>query len=84
MEQKLSEKEIKDLKDIQQSQDQLITNFGQLEYQIQSLELEKDKLTEMLEDLKKKEVIIGKELNSKYGDGIVNIETGTFTQQSES
>lgn len=84
MEKKLSEKEINDLKNIQQEQDQLITNFGQLEYQIQSLELEKDKLTEMLESLKKQEVIIGKELNSKYGDGVVNLETGTFTHQTES
>ena len=84
MEKKLSEKEINDLKNIQQEQDMLITNFGQLEYQIQSLELEKEKLTERLETLKKQEVVLGKELNSKYGDGIVNIETGTFTQQTES
>lgn len=84
MEQQLSEKEIQDLKNIQQEQDNLITNFGQLEYQIQSLELEKDKLTERLENLKKEEVTIGKELNLKYGDGIVNLETGTFTQQTKS
>ncbi len=84
MEKKLSEKEIENLKNIQQEQDKLITNFGHLEYQIQSLELEKEKLTDMLENLKKQEVIIGKELNSKYGDGIVNLETGTFTQQAES
>ena len=37
----LTKEEIKQLKDIQEQESTLITQFGQLEYQIQSLNLQK-------------------------------------------
>jgi stress response protein YsnF len=81
MTQNLTEQEISQLKSIQSEQESLVNTFGQLEYQIQSLEIEKEKLITSLEGLKTKEVEIGKELNTKYGNGTINLETGVFIKE---
>jgi chromosome segregation ATPase len=77
---KLTESEILQIKELQEQQDSLITSFGQLEYQIQLLEIQKKKLVEDLEKLRKKEKDIAQELTQKYGNGTINIEEGTFTK----
>ena len=77
---KLSQEEINNIKNLQVSQQNLITQFGQLEYQMQLLELQKDKLVEVMGELQEQEVIIGKDLNEKYGNGTVDLETGMFTK----
>lgn len=78
---KLTEQEISQLQTLQQEQDQLITNFGQLEYQVQLLEIQKEKLIEQLENSKVKENEVANKLNEKYGDGVINIKEGTFSKQ---
>ena len=77
---KLSQEEIDAIKNLQVSQQNLITQFGQLEYQMQLLELQKDKLVEVMGELQEQEVTIGKDLNEKYGNGTVDLETGMFTK----
>ena len=74
----LSQEEITLLKEIQSTQEGLVTAFGNLEYQLQSLELQKEQVIEQLENLKKKETELGAALNEKYGNGTINIETGVF------
>ena len=78
---KLTEQELQQIKDVQQQQETLIGNFGQLEYQIQLLELQKEKLVEQLESTRNKETEIANQLSEKYGNGTINIEEGTFTKQ---
>jgi stress response protein YsnF len=78
---KLEDQEIKSLKDLQEEQNKLIDSFGTIEYQIQSLELQKEKLVENLEKIKTKEVEVANTLNKKYGDGVINLESGTFSKQ---
>lgn len=78
---KLTEQELQQIKDIQQQQETLMGNFGQLEYQIQLLELQKEKLVEQLESTRNKETEIANQLSEKYGNGTINIEEGTFTKQ---
>lgn len=78
---KLTEQELQQIKDMQQQQETLIGNFGQLEYQIQLLELQKEKLVEQLESTRNKETEIANQLSEKYGNGTINIEEGTFTKQ---
>jgi DNA repair exonuclease SbcCD ATPase subunit len=78
---KLEEKEITQLKELQQKQEDLISNFGQIEYQIQALELEKEKFIEQLEKIKKEEKTLADVLSSKYGNGTINIEEGTLLKQ---
>lgn len=77
----LTEEEIQSLKTLQDNQFQLIEKFGQLEYQIQIFELQKEKLVEQLEKSKAEENKVADGLNQKYGNGVINIQEGTFTKQ---
>jgi hypothetical protein len=77
---KLSPEELQALKKLQEDQNQLVIKFGQLEYEIQSLELQKDKTIDQLNKLKEKEELIGNQLTNKYGNGSIDIESGYFTK----
>ena len=77
-EQKLTTEEIEQIKGVQKSQEQLVTSFGELEFQIQGLELQKEKLIEQLDSYKTKEKELANQLSKKYGNGTINIEEGTF------
>jgi len=77
-EQKLTSEEIQEIKTIQETQEKLINDFGELEFQIQSLELQKEKLVEQLESYKTKEIKIANQLSQKYGNGTINVDQGIF------
>jgi len=79
---KLTDQEIKQIQTLQDQQSELIEKFGQLEYQIQLLELQKEKLTTQLEQFNLKETELANDLNKKYGNGTINIQDGTITKQS--
>lgn len=78
----LEKQEIDTIKDIQQSELDLVSKIGQVEYQIQSLILQKKELREEINKLQIKSSKFGSDLQQKYGDGNVNIETGEFTKIS--
>ncbi len=77
---KLTEQEIQQLTQLQTQQDDFVTKFGQLEYQLQNLELQKEQLIEQLEKSKELETQIANQLNEKYGDGVINLQEGTFSK----
>ncbi len=77
---KLSQEELDFVKQLQTDQQNLITQFGTVEYQIQVLELQKEQLIESLNKLREKELTTGNELTQKYGNGTVDLESGTFTK----
>ena len=77
-EQKLTPEEIKEIKSIQDNQENLISSFGELEFQIQSLELQKERLVEQLETYRGKEKELANKLSQKYGNGTINLEEGVF------
>ena len=77
-EQKLTTEEINEIKSVQESQETLVNSFGELEFQIQLLELQKEKLVNQLEDYKTKEKELANKLSQKYGNGTINIEKGIF------
>tara|TARA_Y100001972_G_C7617125_1_gene309480 strand:+ start:633 stop:878 length:246 start_codon:yes stop_codon:yes gene_type:complete len=77
-EQKLTTEEIDEIKSIQESQETLVNSFGELEFQIQLLELQKEKLVNQLESYKTKEKELANKLSQKYGNGTINIEEGIF------
>lgn len=78
----LTQEEMDSLKNIQDAMSQITLQFGQIEVAIQSLELQKDSLIQALTSLRTQEVEIGKSLQEKYGDGVIDINTGEFTKQS--
>jgi len=77
----LTQEELQQLEDLNNERADIITKFGSIEVEIQSLELQKDKLTEMLQMLIKKSEDTGQKLQEKYGEGNINIETGEFVKR---
>ena len=76
----ITEEEKAKLAEFRQREEQIIIGLGQIEYQIQTLELDKDSLTESLSQLRKDQVTLGQQMTEKYGDGNVNLDTGEFTK----
>ena len=77
---KLSQEELDVLNQLQQTQSNIISSLGQIEYSIQLLELQKEGLTEQIEQLKQNESKIGQDLTQKYGNGTIDLNAGTFTK----
>ncbi len=69
---KLQEKELHDIKDAQTKITQLIYGLGQLEVQ-------KTNILAQLEEAQLKQNTLGKDLQEKYGEGDINLETGEIT-----
>jgi len=69
---KLSEKELQTLKELQTKGNQLIFTLGQIEAQ-------KASVFNQIQEIQSENDKIGKELQEKYGDGNINLETGEFT-----
>jgi stress response protein YsnF len=74
----LTQEEITQLKKIQQDRFSLIENYGLVEVQIQELKHVKEQLNTNLTDLKKIEEELGKQLQTKYGEGSIDLEKGMF------
>ena len=76
----LKKEEIDTIKNIQQTELDLVDQLGHVEYQIQTLNLQKDNLKQEVINLQTKSQEFGETLRQKYGDGNINIETGEFTK----
>ena len=76
----LEKQELDTIKEIQQTELNLVDQLGSIEYQIQTLQLQKDNLRQEIIKLQTKSQKFGDDLQQKYGDGNINIETGEFTK----
>jgi len=76
----LSQEELDNIKKLQITQQNLISRFGQVEYQLQVLEAQKDELVTSLARLQEEETNLGRLLTEKYGNGSINIDSGLFTK----
>jgi len=76
----LEKQELDTIKEIQQTELNLVDQLGSIEYQIQTLRLQKDNLRQEIIKLQTKSQKFGDDLQQKYGDGNINIETGEFTK----
>jgi len=74
----LTQEEITQLKAVQQERYSIVDKFGTIEIQFQELESAKQKLKLEYEKLKQREEVLGKQLQSKYGDGTINLEKEEF------
>jgi|VirMetMinimDraft_7_1064189.scaffolds.fasta_scaffold465603_1 hypothetical protein len=77
----LTQEELQQLKSLNEERADIVTKFGAIEVEIQSLELQKNKLTKTLQELIKQSELVGQTLQKKYGEGNINIETGEFIKQ---
>lgn len=69
---KLQEKELQSIKENQKQINQVVYNMGALEYQ-------KTQLLPQIEELQKVQNELAVELQEKYGEGNINLETGELT-----
>ena len=77
----LTQEELRQINQLNSERRDLVSRFGDIEYKIQDLKLEKQNLTEQLIVLNKQSLQIGEELQQKYGEGNINIDTGEFTKR---
>jgi transcription-repair coupling factor (superfamily II helicase) len=75
---KLTESEVSSVKEIQKLRAELIDKYGLIEMSIQDLKLQKQEVTEELKEIKITELKLSQELQSKYGVGTINIDSGEF------
>ena len=76
----ITEEEKARFNDLSNREEQIIVGLGQLEYQIQLMELEKENIITQLSQLRQDQTKVGQELTEKYGDGNVDLNTGEFTK----
>ena len=74
----LSKEEIETLTSLQQEQNDLIYQLGQIEYQIGFFTKQKTLVKTELEAFEKRQQEQAQKLEEKYGQGTVNLESGEF------
>ena len=75
---KLSNEELEVLKDYQQKQNHITFNLGNVDIQKAILEGQRSQILENLANLQEASNKTAKELQEKYGDGNIDLETGEF------
>lgn len=74
----LTKEEVENLTSLQQQQNDLILQLGQVEYQLGFLERQKTLVNTQLEAFEKKQQEEALKLEEKYGQGTINLESGEF------
>jgi len=74
----LTKEEIERLTSLQQQQNDLIFGLGQTEYQMSFLNKQRDNINQQLETLEQTQMQSSQELEQKYGQGSINLESGEF------
>ena len=74
----LSKEEITQLSSLQQQQDNFIIQLGQIEYQKNILDQQKQKINKQIESFESNQIQLAKQLEEKYGKGTVNLDSGEF------
>lgn len=72
----LTQEELQQIKGIKDEILSIASALGELEYQNTVIALEKQKLVDQVQSVKERESVILKSFGQKYGDGIINLETG--------
>ena len=66
------------IKNLKQQFEDLTITAGNVEIQIMNLQLQKDQIKSNLQQLQQQEKVIAQELEKKYGDGTISLESGEF------
>jgi len=74
----LTKEELENLSSFQQQQNDLIYGLGQIEYQLNYFSKQKDLIHKQLEALETKQTETAQEIEKKYGQGTINLESGEF------
>jgi len=74
----LSKEEIDNLSSLQQQQDNFVIQLGQIEYQKNLLDQQKEEIYSKIKSFENNQIQLAKQLEEKYGRGTVNLESGEF------
>ena len=77
--QSFTEQELNQLKELRRKLNDAVIKLGQLSLNKIRLENSEKEIKKEIFNLEKEETNIAKELSKKYGDGSINLESGTFT-----
>lgn len=77
----LTNEEIDNLKLLKEEEDKIVFELGLIEYQFNELKIQKDEVLNKIQNLKQKQKECGHLLNQKYGEGIINLESGELTKK---
>ena len=72
----LTQEELQQLKNIKKEVLAAASTLGELDYQTVLIQLERGKMIDEIKDIKEREQQLLKSFGQKYGDGIINLETG--------
>jgi|DEB0MinimDraft_4_1074332.scaffolds.fasta_scaffold115374_2 predicted transcriptional regulator len=78
---KVTEQELKSIKEVQRKQGELVTSLGSLEYQLKLIEEEKEQVFKSLGEVEKEISDLTEKLKEKYGDVSIDIETGNLVTE---
>jgi len=81
--QKLTEEELKSIKDFQERNNAVVSELGNLEVTKIQIEARSKEILEYYNNLKEEENTFGKELSEKYGNGTIDLEKGEFIPAPE-
>ena len=76
----LTKEEVESLTSLQQQQNDLVFRLGQIEYQLGFLSKQKAEINNQLEALESSQLTTAQDLEKKYGQGSVNLESGEFVK----
>jgi len=74
----LTEEEINQLRELKQQFKDLTDVIGNTEVQIMNLQIRKEQLKFNLQQIQQQELVLAKELEEKYGEGTISLESGEF------
>jgi len=76
----LSKEEINKLSSLQQQQDNFVIQLGQIEYQKNLLDQQKENIYTNIKSFEDNQIQLAQQLEKKYGKGTVNLESGEFVK----
>tara|TARA_B100001115_G_C15845026_1_gene425243 strand:+ start:2944 stop:3198 length:255 start_codon:yes stop_codon:yes gene_type:complete len=76
---KLTEEEVKQIKVVQDNRQKVINELGQIKLAELNLEKRLESAETTLDQLQQQENELAKYMETKYGNGVIDIDTGEFT-----
>ena len=76
---KLSDQEVKQINVVQDNRQKVINELGQIKLAELNLEKRLENAETTLEELQQQENELAKYMETKYGNGVIDIDTGEFT-----
>lgn len=78
----LTEEEKKQLSELQTKETEILNKIGEISVNISLLNIQKENKIKEATQLNEQKTKIAQQLQTKYGEGSINLETGEFTKVS--